>query len=80
MDTSHPGRMPLDTVVGQLENPDFVAMHRRRLSMRATGLHVNPVMLAASSNASMYVQAWRRHAAACPSCRDLFEYFGLSTD
>ncbi len=80
MGPPHTGRLPLDTLVGRLEDRDFVANHRRQLSMRATGPHVNPVMLAASSDASLYVQAWRRHAAACATCRELFVYFGLSAD
>lgn len=73
-------RMPLDSVVGRVGDREFVARHRRELTLRATGMHASPVMLAATDDGSMYVRAWRRHAARCDACRQLFDYFGLSVE
>ena len=72
-----PGRFPLDALVDRLRDPGFVARYRRQLSFRATGSHVSPVMLAACEADSRYAREWRPHAEECPSCRKLFQYFGL---
>jgi hypothetical protein len=73
-------RMPLDELVTQLRDPTFASRHRRAQSMRQTSTHVNPVMLAVCTRDSLYVRAWREHALRCPSCADVFAYFGLPVE
>lgn len=70
-------KLPLDTLVTQLRNATFVARHRRRLSLRSTSAHANPVMLAVCSPDSLYVREWRQHARRCAACARLFSYFGI---
>ena len=72
-----PARFPLDVLLERMQDPSFTARHRRRLSLRETSPHVNPVMLAVATNDSFYVRAWRKHARQCPSCTRVFEYFGF---
>jgi hypothetical protein len=71
------GRLPLDALVALLRDPGFASRHRRKLSLRETSRHVNPLMLAASARDSIYVRDWRDHASTCEACARLFEYFGL---
>ena len=73
-------RQPLDTLVKRLEDPSFQSEHHRSVGMRETSAHVNPLMLTSTKEDSAYVDAWRDHAARCPACHQLFEYFGLQTD
>lgn len=73
-------RLGLDALVSRIRDPAFAASHRRRLSLRSTSAHVNPVMLAVSSRDSLYVRSWRDHASRCEPCRGLFEYFGLGVE
>jgi hypothetical protein len=70
-------RLPLDELVARLRDPSFARRYRRRLSLRETSPHVNPLMLAVSTRDSQYVRAWRDHAKDCPACAKLFAYFGL---
>jgi hypothetical protein len=70
-------RMPLDDLIGRVRDEDFNSRFRRRLTLRETSPHVNPVMLAAAGNNSHYVEAWKEHARRCPTCSRLFEYFGF---
>jgi hypothetical protein len=70
-------RLPLDDLVALLRDPAFAALHRRRLSLRETSQHANPLMLAVSTADSMYVREWRDHAANCAACGKLFAYFGF---
>lgn len=70
-------RLALDVLVRQLDDPDFCEHHPRRLGLRETSAHANPLMLASAGPDSEYVQAWRHHAQRCPACQSLFEYFGL---
>jgi len=73
-------RLGLDALVSRIRDPAFASRHRRRLSLRETSAHVNPVMLAVSSRDSLYVRSWREHARRCASCRGVFEYFGLAIE
>ena len=73
-------RLGLDALVSRIRDPAFASRHRRRLSLRETSAHVNPVMLAVSSRDSLYVRSWREHARRCTPCRGLFEYFGLAVE
>lgn len=75
-----PDRLPLDALVTRMRDPTFAARHRRRLSLRSTSAHVNPVMLAVCSRESLYVREWRRHADHCRSCASIFSYFGIPVD
>ena len=77
---SVPTRLGLDALVSRIRDPAFASRHRRRLSLRETSAHVNPVMLAVSSRDSLYVRSWREHARRCAPCRGLFEYFGLAVE
>jgi len=70
-------RMPLDHIVDLLRDPAFASSHRRRLSLRETSQHANPLMLAGAGKDSIYVREWREHAENCPACAKLFAYFGL---
>ncbi len=70
-------RMPLDRIVDLLRDPGFASSHRRRLSLRETSRHVNPLMLAGASGDSVYVRDWRGHTRNCPACAKLFAYFGF---
>ena len=70
-------RLPLDTLVQRLEDPSFQSGHQRSVGLKETSVHANPLMLALADPHSAYVEAWRSHAARCPACRQLFEYFGL---
>ena len=70
-------RLSLDSLLERMQDPSFVARHRRRLTFRETSPHVNPVMLAVATNDSFYVRSWRAHARECAPCAQLFEYFGL---
>ncbi len=70
-------RLALDDLVRQLDDPDFCDHHPRKLGLRETSVHVNPLMLASAEHDSPYVQAWRNHVQRCPACRRLFEYFKL---
>ena len=74
---SRSAKIPLDTLVRRLGDRTFTSRYRRRLSLRQTSSHVNPVMLAASASDSLYVRAWRDHATSCPACAKLFAYFEL---
>jgi hypothetical protein len=69
--------MALDTLVSQVRDPAFASRFRRKLSLRDTSAHVNPVMLAVSSRDSLYVRSWREHAERCEACAELFSYFKL---
>ena len=73
-------RLGLDALVSRIRDPAFASRHRRRLSLRETSAHINPVMLAVSSRDSLYVRSWREHARRCAPCRGLFEYFGLAVE
>jgi hypothetical protein len=73
-------RLPLDALVTRLRDPTFAADHRRKLSLRTTSAHVNPVMLAVCSVDSLYVREWRRHARRCPGCARVFSYFNLDLE
>ena len=73
-------RLPLDTLVQRLEDPTFQGDHPRSVGLRETSAHINPLMLASADSSSTYVDAWRSHAARCPACRQLFEYFGLPVE
>ena len=77
MSVPESARMPLDHIVDLLQDPAFALNHRRRLSLRETSLHANPLMLAGASADSIYVREWRKHAQNCPACAKLFVYFGL---
>ena len=70
-------RLPLDTLVSRIEDPDFASRHRRELTLRETSAHANPVMLAVALPDSLYVRCWRDHAGSCEACASLFKYFGL---
>ena len=70
-------RVPLDAIVDLLQDPAFAAQYRRRLSLRETSRHVNPLMLAGASHDSIYVREWSSHARECDACGKLFVYFGL---
>jgi hypothetical protein len=70
-------RLALDELVSRVRDPAFASRHRRQLSMRETSAHVNPVMLAVSSQDSLYVRSWREHARRCDACAELFRYFEL---
>lgn len=71
------GRLGIDEIVDLLQDSRFAARHRRRLSLRETSQHVNPLMLAGATAESIYVNEWRKHAGHCPACAKLFSYFGL---
>ena len=71
------GRLSIDDVVERLADPGFASRFRRPPTMRGAGAHVNPLMLAVCGSDSLYVTTWRHHAARCPTCRELFTYFGL---
>ena len=73
-------RLGLDALVSRIRDPAFASRHCRRLSLRETSAHINPVMLAVSSRDSLYVRSWREHARRCAPCRGLFEYFGLAVE
>ena len=70
-------RLALDTLMARLRDERFAARLGCPLSFRKTSDHVNPLMLAGCTRDSRYVREWRRHAAECPACASLFEYFGL---
>jgi len=72
-------RLALDALVERLKDPAFAARFRRSLSFRETSQHVNPLMLAAGGQDSLYVQSWRGHAEECAACARLFAYFGITT-
>ncbi|MCK5379240.1 MAG: hypothetical protein KAJ78_07540 [Acidobacteria bacterium] len=73
-------RLPLDQLVERLEDPSFQSGHQRSVGLRETSVHANPLMLASADPHSAYVEAWRSHAARCPACHQLFEYFGLEVE
>lgn len=72
------GRLPLDRLIHLAEESQIPAGNPRKTGLRETSAHVNPLMLAAAEDRSAYVEAWRDHAARCPACRQMFEYFGIS--
>jgi hypothetical protein len=72
-----PDRLPLDALVTRIRDPHFTSRHRRRLSLRSTSAHVNPVMLAVCTRDSLYVREWSEHARNCPSCARIFAYFNI---
>jgi hypothetical protein len=74
------GRLSIDDMVARIGDPGFAQRFRRPPTMRGTGSHANPLMLAVSGPDSLYVMTWRRHAARCDACRGLFVYFGLRVD
>jgi hypothetical protein len=69
--------MALDALVSRVRDPVFACRYRRQLSLRETSAHVNPVMLAVSTQESLYVRSWREHARRCGGCAELFSYFDL---
>ena len=73
-------RLPLDQLVQRLEDPSCQSDHQRSVGLRETSVHANPLMLASADPHSAYVEAWRNHAARCPACGQLFEYFGLDPE
>jgi hypothetical protein len=73
-------RLPLDALVSRMRDPTFASRHRREVSLRQTSAHVNPVMLAVCSRDSLYVREWRQHARRCPSCANVFDYFGIDLE